>query len=103
MPGTYRKKKRVVGPSKNEEKVERARRVEMLSRSANALSARYPDVRSMTVLLTFTGAQGQSLGEETRTYSQADPCDFAVACPGMCGVGSFDLAAKIAQVIESRL
>lgn len=102
MPAQYRKKKRVAGPSKNEEKVERARQAEFMSRSSNSFGARYPDVKAMTVALVFTGAQGQSLGEETRKYGPQDPCDFAVPCPGMCGVGSFDLAGKVAQVLESR-
>lgn len=99
MPGIYRKKKRVVGPSKNEEKVERARQAEAMSRGGNLLSARYPEVKSITVRLSFLGAQQQSLGEETRSYQPSDPCDFAVPCPGLCGVGSFDLAGKVAAVI----
>lgn len=101
MPGPYRKKKRVVGPSKNEEKVERARQAELMSRGSNSIGTRYPQVRALKVLLSFTGAQGQSLGEETRTYGPQDPADFTVSCPGMCGVGSFDLASKVAQVVES--
>lgn len=103
MPAQYRKKKRVAGPSKNEEKVERHRQAELMGRSTNSLGARYPDVRKLTVTLTFTGAQGQNLGEESRSYGPQDPADFAVPCPGMCGVGSFDLAGKVAQVLESRL
>jgi hypothetical protein len=97
MPGIYRKKKRVVGPSKNEEKVERQRQAESMS----AVAARYPSVQSIKVSLNFLGAQQQSLGEETRSYGPGDSCDFAVPCPGMCGVGSFDLAAKIASVVTA--
>ena len=99
MAGIYRKKRRNAGPSKNEEKVERARQAEALTRGSNSLTARFPDVKSIKVALFFTGPQGQSLGEETRTYNPQDPCDFAVPCPGLCGVGSFDLAAKIGQIV----
>jgi hypothetical protein len=99
MPGAYRKKRRVVGPSKNEERVERNRREEALTRSSNSLGARFPNVRSLTVKLAFFGAQGQSFGEETRKFAPNDPCLFAVPCPGRCGVGSFDLAAKITAII----
>src|SRR5579885_3665933 len=98
MPGIYRKKRRQVGPSKNEEKVERGRQ----AKSAVPLGARYPQVRSLTIVLTFSGPQGQSFGQETRAFSPQDPCDFAVPCPGRCGVGSFDLAAKIEEVIAAQ-
>lgn len=101
MPGPYRKKRRVVGPSKNEERVERSRREEALTRSSNSLGARFPDVRSLVVKLSFFGAQGQSFGDETRKFGPEDPCLFAVPCPGRCGVGSFDLAAKIAAVLTN--
>ncbi|MDE2038810.1 MAG: hypothetical protein KGO96_07945 [Elusimicrobia bacterium] len=98
MPGIYRKKRRQKGPSKNEEKVERARQAEAIARPANSLASRFPTLRALTVTLSFTGAQGQTLGEETRRYGPQDPCDFSVPCPGLCGVGSFDLAAKIEQI-----
>ena len=98
MPGIYRKKKRNPGPSKNEEKVERARQ----AKSQVAFGARYSQARSLTVVLTFSGPQGQSFGQETRTFSPQDPCDFAVPCPGRCGVGSFDLEGKIDAVIAAQ-
>lgn len=102
MPGIYRKKKRHAGPSKNEEKVERARQAKNLLGSGNTLGARYPQARSLTVTLTFSGPQGQPFGQETRTFSPQDPCDFAVPCPGRCGVGSFDLAGKIDAVLAAQ-
>ena len=102
MAGTYRKKRRTVGPSKNEEKVERAKQVEAMGRASNQLGSRYPAVKVLKVILEFVGAQQQSLGSETRVYNPQDACDFAVACPGLCGVGSFDLAGKISQIIEAR-
>ena len=101
MPGIYRKKRRNAGPSKNEEKVERARQAERLQGGANLLSVRFPDVQSLTVKLTFSGAQGQFLADESRTFGPQDPCSFAVPCPGRCGVGSFDLAAKIGAIVTN--
>lgn len=102
MPGIYRKKKRNTGPSKNEEKVERARQAKNLLGSGNSLGSRYPQARSLTVVLTFSGPQGQPFGQETRTFNPQDPCDFAVPCPGRCGVGSFDLAGKIDAVMTAQ-
>ena len=99
MAAQYRKKRRNAGPSKNEEKIERNRQAETMLRSSNSLGARYPEVRSLTVKLAFFGAQGQSFGEETRSFAPPDPCNFAVSCPGRCGVGSFDLAAKISAIV----
>lgn len=101
MAQQYRKKKRVAGPSKNEEKVQRSREAEAMLGRGNSLSARYPNVRGVTVKLAFSGEQGQSFGDETRSYGPNDPCDFAVPCPGRCGVGSFDLAGKIDAMIEA--
>jgi hypothetical protein len=98
---TYRKKKRNPGPSKNEEKVERARQAEAMNRTGNSVGARFPEVGSLKITLAFTGAQGQSFGEVTKTYKPQDPCDFATPCPGRCGVGSFDLASKIAAVVTA--
>ncbi len=97
MPGIYRKKKRPTGPSKNEEKVERGRQ----AKGQMSLGARYPEARNLTVSLSFSGPQGQSFGQETRTFAPQDPCDFAVPCPGRCGVGSFDLAGKIDAVLAA--
>lgn len=103
MPGPYRKKRRIVGPSKNEEKVERARMQDAMSRGSNSIGSRYPEVKTMKVALSFTGAQGQSLGDESRSYGPQDPCVFSVPCPGMCGVGAFDLAGKVAAVVEGHM
>lgn len=101
MPEQYRKKKRVTGPSKNEEKIERNRQADFLAGRSNSLSARFPDVTSLRVTLAFFGPQGQSYGEEKRTFNPNDPCVFSVPCPGRCGVGAFDLAGKLADVLAA--
>lgn len=101
MAGVYRKKRRITGPSKNEEKVSRGRQEEYLQRASNSLGARFPTVTRMTVRLDFLGPQGQSLSQETRAFAPSDSCSFSAPCPGTCGVGNFDLAAKIAAVVEA--
>ena len=101
MAGVYRKKRRHAGPSKNEEKVSRSKEAEFLNRASNSLGARFPSVVRMTVRLDFLGPQQQLLSQETRAFGPGDPCEFSAPCPGTCGVGNFDLAAKIAKVIEA--
>ncbi len=97
MAQPFKKKRRPApGPSKNEEKVMRER----MARSVGSLRERYPSVQRLTVELQFFTPQQHLLDSQTRAFSPADQCDFTVACPGRCGRGSFDLAAKIKSVIE---
>ena len=102
MNGSYRKKRRKVGPSKNDEKVGRAKAMERMSSPGNSLSARFPGVTRLVVRLTFVSRQHQLLSEETRTFGPRDACDFTAPCPGNCGVGDFDLGGKITAVITAR-
>ena len=101
MNGTYRKRRRNTGPSKNEEKVSRSKQIENRNRSSNSLGARYPLVSQLTICLDFLGPQQQVLGQEKRVFSSLDICNFSTPCPGKCGVGEFDLAAKIDLVIAA--
>lgn len=101
MNGSYRKRRRRPGPSKNEEKVSRAKEVESRNRPSNALGARFPNVLRLKVSLDFQGSRGQVLGSETRVFGPRDICNFSAPCPGTCGVGEFDLASKIAQVVTA--
>ena len=102
MSAPYRKKKRNVGPSKNEEKVSRAKELASLSRPSNSLGSRFPGVTRMTVRLEFISNHQQLLSQETRVFGPSDSCNFSAPCPGTCGVGDFDLAGKVAKVVESR-
>src|SRR5262249_46072622 len=92
----------IAGPSKNEQKVQREREQEDRLRSAGTLGTRFPSVEHLTVKLEFRGPQQQVLGSEARDFRPQDSCNFSAACPGQCGVGSFNLEAKIEKVIEGR-
>lgn len=98
----YYKKRRIAGPSKNEQKVQREREQESRLRSAGTLGTRFPSVDHLKVSLEFRGAQQQVLGSEIRDFRPGDPCNFSAACPGQCGVGKFNLEGKIEKVIEGR-
>lgn len=99
----YFKKRRPVGPSKNEEKIQRSREAEARERSAGRLSDIFPLVERLSVRLELLSPQNAPLAEvETRSFGPGDKCDFSVPCPGRCGQGSFNLAAKLQAVVESR-
>lgn len=100
----YRKKRRhKPGPSKNEMKVWRGREAERQVRSAGTLRERFPWVQKLTVQLDFFTPQQLLLEKESRMFGPPDPCLFSAPCPGRCGGrGSFDLAAKVQAVVESR-
>lgn len=98
----YYKKRRIAGPSKNEQKIQRERENADRVRSAGTLKTRFPTVEHLIVALEFRGPQQQVLGSEVREFRPQDACEFSAACPGQCGVGSFNLEAKIEKVIESR-
>ena len=98
----YYKKRRIAGPSKNEQKIQREREQENRIRSAGTLRTRFPSVDHLRVALEFRGPQQQVLGSEVRDFKPQDACNFSAACPGQCGVGSFNLEAKIEKVIEGR-
>ncbi len=90
------------GPNKNEQRVQRGKEAERRSRMTGALGQRYPTVERLAVDLDFTGPQGQSLERKTWAFGLNDAVDLAAPCPGRCGEGKFDLAAKIEAVIEAR-
>src|SRR5208282_4952869 len=102
MAEYYKKRRTGGGPSKNERKVMREKDLESRIRSAGTLGSRFPSVEHLTVWLEFVSPQGQALGSEVRDFRDSDPCNFSAACPGQCGVGSFNLEAKIEKVIVGR-
>lgn len=101
MADFYRKRKVKPGPSKNEQKVMRSRESEAANRSTPTLKSLYPPVDRLTIHLEFRSPQKAPLGNETRVFNANDPCRFTAPCPGTCGVGSFNLAAKIGKVVET--
>ena len=99
----YFKKRRPVGPSKNEEKIQRLRQAEERERSVARLVDQFPTVTRLSVQLDLLSPQQHPLAErETRVYKPEDRCDFSVPCPGRCGQGTFNVAAKVAAIVEAR-
>ncbi|MCX5787494.1 MAG: hypothetical protein NTX64_03130 [Elusimicrobia bacterium] len=99
----YFKKRRIVGPSKNEEKLRRAADAEARERSVTRLSDQFPTVARLTVQLDLLSPQNHPLAEhQTRVFKPEDRADFSVPCPGRCGQGTFNLAAKVQSVVEAR-
>lgn len=101
MADFYRKKKRKVGPSKNDEKLQRAQDAEDGARAAGTLSANFPGVAGLKASLSVKGAQGQILEERVITLGAADPFLIEADCPGACGSGKFDFADHIAEALAS--
>lgn len=97
----YRKKKRKVGPSKNEEKVRRAGEAADMERAAGTLSTRYPSVRSLKVKVSISTPQGVVLEESVETYGPQDAFVLEADCPGSCGSGHYDFAVLITQALDA--
>ncbi|MBI5624268.1 MAG: hypothetical protein HY924_10845 [Elusimicrobia bacterium] len=98
----YFKKRRNPGPSKNELKVQRNEEEDRRTRSGDTLARRFPDVQRLSIRLEIRGPQSQLFSEESRVFNPPDRCNFAVACPGRCGGGTFNLEAKLESVLDSR-
>ena len=94
MPGFYRKKRRKIGPSKNEEKVRRGQAAEAEVHAAGTLSTRFPSVRGVRVKITITSPQGVVLDETETLIGPHDPFQVEADCPGRCGSGHFDFAPQ---------
>lgn len=97
MPGFYRKKKRKVGPSKNEEKVQRGREAEAEAHAAGTLATRFPGVRGVKIRIIITSPQGVVLDETDDLIGPNDPFIIEADCPGRCGSGNYDFAEHVAQ------
>ncbi len=97
----YRKKKRKVGPSKNDEKVRRAQTAEDNERAAGTLSTRYPTVRALKVKVSISTPQGVVLEESEENYGPQDAFVLEADCPGSCGSGHYDFAILITQALDA--
>ena len=102
MAGFPRRRRGPQGPNKNEQKVQQREAAERRVRSAGSLADRFPSVERLSISLEFRGPQDSVLGSENRVFRGADIVELAAPCPGLCGVGNFDLAAKIEQVVIAR-
>jgi len=93
------KKKRKPGPSKNEEKVQRARVAEAQAEAAGTLSSRFPTLRALRLRLAFKGAQGQLLHEKEISLRPGDALRIGADCPGACGSGTFDFSPAVSEAL----
>ena len=100
MPGFYRKKRRVVGPSKNEEKVRRGQAADEQASAAGSLSSRFPSVRGVKVRITITSPQSVVLGESETVIGPNDPFIIQADCPGRCGSGCYNFAPSVAEALS---
>ena len=96
----YRKKKRKVGPSKNEEKVRRGQAAEAEAESAGTLASRVPGARSLKLKLSIVSPQGVVLQEDDMTLGAQDAFIVASDCAGACGSGHFDFSQLVAEAVS---
>lgn len=100
MPGFYRKKRRKVGPSKNEEKVRRGMAADQQATTAGSLSSRFPSVRGVRARITINSLQGVTLDETETVIGPNDPFIIEADCPGRCGSGSYDFAVQVSEALS---
>ena len=102
MPGFYRKKKRKVGPSKNEQKVQRGRMAEAEASAAGTLASRVPGARGLKIKISVASPQGVVLEEAEDAFGPEDAFQIEADCPGRCGSGSYDFAEGIVAALLAR-
>ena len=93
-------RRRKIGPSKNEKKIRR--RGEAGQVSSALLRHVFPTLSRLSVKLVFTDARGAVVKEESLDFSPGDPCDLAIACPGVCGVGKYNLTERIERAVTEQ-
>lgn len=101
MADFYPKKKRKVGPSKNDEKLQRQQYAADSARAAGTLAQNFPGTTGLKVALSVKGAQGQLLEEKSINIGANDTFKVAVDCPGACGGGKFDFADYVADALNN--
>lgn len=93
-------RRRKPGPSKNEKKVRR--RGEADQGSGALLRQVFPALSRLSIKLAFTDARGAVVKEEAFDFGPADACNLAFACQGVCGVGKFNLTARIERAVTEQ-
>ncbi len=101
MAEFYKKKKRKVGPSKNDEKLQRAQSAADDARAAGTLSMNFPGIAALKASLSIKGAQGQILEERVINIGAQDPFMIENDCPGACGSGKYYFGDVIAEALAS--
>jgi hypothetical protein len=102
MAGYFKKRRGSQGPSKNEEKLIRAKRNENAARLAGVLRSRFPAIQRLRIHLTFLDGQ-RVLDEKDLSLGPLEAAVFSVPCPGRCGRGVFDFGSKIAETVNAML
>ncbi len=90
-------RRRRPGPSKNEKKVRRRGDGDPIAGAP--LKQVFPMLEKLSVKFTFTDARGAVVQEESRDFGASDPCDLTFTCPGICGVGTFNMTERIERAI----
>lgn len=90
------RRRRPSGPNKNQKKVMRGESHHGL------LKERFPAVEHLSVELEFMTPRQELIDKEVRELGPDDPLDVTAPCPGRCGRGSFDVAAKVRSLVEAR-
>lgn len=103
MAGYFKKRRGSQGPNKNEQKVARARSAENQARLGGMVREKFPRVRRLRISLTFLDARQEVLDEKALVFGPSEAATFTVACPGRCGIGSFDFGGKIADAVGAGL
>ncbi len=102
MAGYFKKRRRASsGPGKNEQKVLRRKELESQQRAAGGFGGPFPSGQRFLLQLVFLTPQQQTLDQQTRVSDSSQPYDLRVSCPGRCGVGSFNLEAKVDEVVAT--
>lgn len=101
MADFYPKKRRKVGPSKNDEKLQRQQHAADDARAAGTLAQNFAGIAGLKVAISIKGAQGQLLEEKTISLNANSPFQVSADCPGACGSGRFDFADHVAEALNS--
>lgn len=101
MADFYPKKKRKVGPSKNDEKLQRQQHAADDARAAGTIAQNFPGITGVKVTISIKGAQGQLLEEKALNLGANSPFLVSVDCPGACGSGKFDFADHVADALNN--
>lgn len=99
----YFKKRRIAGPSKNEQKLTRQRDAAAAVHNAARLGVAYPTVKRVNIHLVFLSPQQHTLDEKRLSLGPNDAIVLTADCPGRCGSAKFDLSAKLESVVASRV
>lgn len=97
----YKKKKRKVGPSKNEEKVRRGQAAEAEASAAGTLSTHFPQLRGLKLSISITSPQGVVLAEDSEHLEPGDALLVQAECSGRCGSGSYDFTQQVADALSA--